>query len=772
MPPSYAANPAQFTQSEQAIILNWTRAGAPDWKNTSPTRPQRRFISNAEIIQNIDRDLGVTDADRRKDTRYFTLTHLYNAGVSDTEITAYRDGLRRLLNSLSWEGEIINPVTIDPEQTIFRINLKRYGWKAATWQTILSSHPYNIHVADASFDAVCTKTDCEMPFVRADWFVTHAALPPLYHDILELPSGKDADVQLEKLVLDKRGSRDANQDIDESPGERVWRAGFRKSGVSANNRVVEWHTSLYGYYWKSYDFADVTGFQNIKVHPLDYQRAGGEIIFGLPNGLQGYMLVGRDGSRLDVAPSNIVSNDRSTTKDKNIYNGLSCMSCHTQGMIDGFDMDEVRNAVSEFPDSETRKQSLKIYADRTQMQALLDSGKKRFRDALAKLNSVAGTNEPIVAPAEKFQGDVDSDLAAAELGLSPAKFQEIITNLNDPILNDFKRGTIARKSWEEQIGLVVEKTPGANYVALKGPSRRLTGAASLTVSRQSPDAGTLVDEVLPGVDKSERGHKVAGDKTETGEFASQLWRAATCGGWFSRVREQDLASAGECCAEQECRGRWAAATAVGATEAVWWKQKGRWLPCFQYSGHGPMMSYARNREPMLELPGAALGTLPDGRFVYTPNLPVANTAIIDAWSSEKSADSQLGRVQFPNDTEVFSARMSPSGRQICWLAYDFSKSDSGSELASRMTRTFRMFTGNPYPAVCFVAWLSNTDGSDLHVVIQNQEAGLMYSLFTTDYDEYIGPTGDEIAWSCDSQFFAFIRGNPNGKRQLYVCKAD
>jgi len=33
--------------------------------------PQRRFISNAEILQNIDRDLGAADADRRKDTRYF-----------------------------------------------------------------------------------------------------------------------------------------------------------------------------------------------------------------------------------------------------------------------------------------------------------------------------------------------------------------------------------------------------------------------------------------------------------------------------------------------------------------------------------------------------------------------------------------------------------------------------------------------------------------------------------------------------------------------------
>jgi mono/diheme cytochrome c family protein len=488
MPPAYASNPVPLTPAEQAVVLKWIQAGAPDWKNIQQARPQRHFITNAEILQNISRDLANQNGNE-KDTRYFTLTHLYNAGVSDTEIKAYRDGLKRLINSLSWEGDIIIPQAIDPEQTIFRINLKKYGWKASTWQTILQAYPYNIRLSDASFAEVCTTTDCELPFIRADWFVTHAALPPLYHDILELPSGKGSDVQLEKRVLDVRGTRDANQDITESPGERVWRSGFRKSGVSANNRVVEWHTSLYGYYWKSYDFADVTGFQNIKEHPLDFQRAGGEIIFGLPNGLQGYMLVKADGTRLDVAPSNIVSNDRATTKDKQIYNGLSCMGCHTQGMIDGFDIEEVRSAIVNFPQGETRRQGLQLYADRAQMQQLLDDGKKRYRDALAKLNSVAGTNEPIVALAERFQGDVDAELAAAEVGLSTAKFQQIVASLNDPVLNDLKDGKIARKSWEEQISLVVEKLSGARYVtAVQAPLNPQPQA----VAKISPEDGATI----------------------------------------------------------------------------------------------------------------------------------------------------------------------------------------------------------------------------------------------------------------------------------------
>jgi len=124
----------------------------------------------------------------------------------------------------------------------------------------------------------------------------------------------------------------------------------------------------------------------------------------------------------------------------------------------------VRNAVVNFPDGETRTQSLKLYADRAQMQQLFNDGKKRYGDSLAKLNSVAGTSEPIVVLAEKFQGDVDAELAAAELGLSTAKYQEIVTTLNGPVLNDLKTGQIARTSCEEQINLVVGTMLGATHV--------------------------------------------------------------------------------------------------------------------------------------------------------------------------------------------------------------------------------------------------------------------------------------------------------------------
>ena len=161
-----------------------------------------------------------------------------------------------------------------------------------------------------------------IPSVHIDWFIAQASLPPLYHDLLSLPS---TDKELETRL-----GVDVDSNLRNAPGVRVWRAGFNNSGVSNNNRMVERHRSIHGAYWKSYDFAGSVGTQNIFNHPLDFTHDGGEVIFNLPNGLQGYYLVNATGSRLDAAPINIVSNPAAS--DPTVRNGLSCFGCHTEGM--------------------------------------------------------------------------------------------------------------------------------------------------------------------------------------------------------------------------------------------------------------------------------------------------------------------------------------------------------------------------------------------------------------------------------------------------------
>ena len=94
-------------------------------------------------------------------------------------------------------------------------------------------------------------------------------------------------------------------------------AAFNRSGVSQNNRLIEWHKFAYGSYWKSYDFGGNVGRQNLFEHPLgpgtadaEFKHDGGEIIFTLPNGLQGYLLVDGQGKRIDKGPTTIVSDPK------------------------------------------------------------------------------------------------------------------------------------------------------------------------------------------------------------------------------------------------------------------------------------------------------------------------------------------------------------------------------------------------------------------------------------------------------------------------------
>ena len=440
---------AQPQLSAQSIdtIRNWILAGAPDWAATSTT--DRQFISPGEILNTIETHLMSLPSFDRAFARYFTLTHLYNAGETAQALEAYRNGLSKLVNSLSWGIEVINPQPIDPQGAIFYIDLRHYEWDVNDgWTQIEGEYPYHI-----PFDAptqtalreqltrLQTEMNCDIPSVHIDWFLATASLPPLYHDLLSLP--------LTDRELETRLEVDVVRNLLNAPGVRVRRAGFNDSGVSNNNRVVERHTSRYGAYWKSYDFAGSVGTQNIFTHPLDFTHDGGEVVFNLPNGLQGYYLANASGFRLDEAPINIVSNPAAS--DPTVRNGLSCMGCHTEGMK--IFEDEVRPVIeSNATPAYDKAQALRLYVEQSEMDALVEEDMERYRGALEATGGVFGDIEPISRFHEAFQGAVDAAHAAAVVGLETEAFQEKIRE-NIGLQNigllalDSENGSMKRDTW-------------------------------------------------------------------------------------------------------------------------------------------------------------------------------------------------------------------------------------------------------------------------------------------------------------------------------------
>jgi hypothetical protein len=211
--------------------------------------------------------------------------------------------------------------------------------------------------------------------------------------------------------------------------ERVARAGFNGSGVSRNNRLLERHKSGYGYYWKSYDFAGNAERKNLFEYPLgpgsgkdEFEHDGGEIIFSLPNGLQGYFLADAEGHRLDKGPVAIVSDPK--RPDRAVENGLSCMSCHARGLISKDDQVGAHAIANKTAFDETRqKVILALYKPKDEFQGLIDRDAKLFQEvvnqSLGKPKEAAlPVTEPVAALASLFEQELDKTMLAAEAGLT------------------------------------------------------------------------------------------------------------------------------------------------------------------------------------------------------------------------------------------------------------------------------------------------------------------------------------------------------------------
>ncbi len=400
----------ELEAEEKAALRNWVVNGAPAW---SEAAVERSFITESSILDQIQSDLSTTTERSRAYLRYFSISHLYNARVPESELEDYRGAISKLINSLSRRPDITRPFAIDTLRTVFRIDLRDYDWTSATWNQLIAGYPYAVRTSDAETINRLSGS-FGVPYLRADWFVAKASASPLYYQLLNLPATL--------LELERQLGIDVDRDLVEE--KNVIRAGIRTSGVSQNNRILERHVSPHGAYWKSFDFRNNLNGQNIFRDPLRFSAAGSEIIFNLPNGLQAYYLADSRGVRLNGAPINIVA-DRNNPDDPVIINGRSCMSCHFAGMKTL--KDDVRPVVDNLnladPD---RDRVLALYSMQETIDKWIEKDSERFKTALEKTGArlPRGTNtESISALSRKFHAELSVSEAAAEAGLEVDEFQ-------------------------------------------------------------------------------------------------------------------------------------------------------------------------------------------------------------------------------------------------------------------------------------------------------------------------------------------------------------
>jgi WD40 repeat protein len=421
-PPGESPRPSA---ADVALIKEWIEAGAP------PVRAavERPVLSEAALYDRILADLDRLDPRSRRFTRYFSLLPLANAGHGPDELQTYRNALSKLLNSLSWHPRITLPKAVDPEGLLLRIDLRDYQWDANLWNRLLAEYPYGVLHDTAMARAVLVATATRMPCVRLDWFVATASRPPLYYDLLQIPTNA--------AELERQLRVDVNLDIQQ---ERVARAGFNGSGISRNNRILERHDAQTGAYWRTYDFEAVPqnllernillpDRRNVFAYPLgpgasenQFLHAGGETIFNLPNGLQGYMLVNASNQRIDKGPTAIVSDAK--RPDRAVEVGISCLSCHAGGI--NFKDDQIRDHVAKNAKSFSRGDAALVralYVPKERMRALMEEDAARFRKALEKSGNKVSPAEVIMTMALRYEADVDLPTLAAEAGVKAEELQ-------------------------------------------------------------------------------------------------------------------------------------------------------------------------------------------------------------------------------------------------------------------------------------------------------------------------------------------------------------
>lgn len=487
MPP--ADSQPRPTAKEVELLRRWIETGAP----LPEALPSRPWVSDSEVFQAILGDLEKFPSCNRRFLRYFTLHTLYNAGLGDDELQTYRLAVSKLVNSLSWHPEITRPEPVDERRLVLRVDLRDFFWDAALWNRLLSEYPYAVETGSVVERLVAVQTACRLPVVRADWFLATASRAPLYYDLLQLPTTTQE--------LERQLRIDSLLNIQQL---RVARAGFNNSGVARNNRLIERHYAAHGAYWRTYDFEEIPASlversnlipdrRNLFAYPLgpgnlenQFLHAGGEIIFNLPNGLQGFMLANARSERINKGPIQLVSDPR--RPDRAVECAVSCFGCHYTGILPK--SDRIR-AFVEQNQRHFSRQDLEtiraLYVPDEVMRKLMEKDMARFRQAVEKTGGRITAAEPILLATLRYEANQELAEVAAEIGLPPhtfrRKLQELATQSSgstvaEAISRNFGQlllpdGTVSRAAIVQSSGDLVQQLRGLRLLNTQGITNTL-----------------------------------------------------------------------------------------------------------------------------------------------------------------------------------------------------------------------------------------------------------------------------------------------------------
>ncbi|WP_312361784.1 c-type cytochrome [Ensifer sp.] len=484
------------TDTEVKVLEDWINSlNDKDLPQAAAAKPDRSrpILTYDAFVALALKDISKVSALDRPYMRYFSYRDQYNGmmGCEDDATFMKRmdvlaGGFKKLLNSLSYGPTLALPAEVDGTNGLLvRVDLRDLQWDSADYDFLAKRYFYGVDPKSVpSLQALATETGTPLPIMRIDWFMSNGARPEIYNRLMRLPT------QIHELETRFK------IDVDDNIRRRnVLRAGFAdgSSGVSDHNRMLERHDMPFGgYYWKSYDFAGDAGKQVLKRFPhgpkalgaldaglVPFEHDGGEMIFSLPNGLQGYYLSTAAGKQLDVGPTTIVSfRQRPIGKGVEIINARSCFDCHADGILSKRDQLREHIATSTLFSKDQQDVLLAMYVKQEELDEAYRKDRERFVDALQKLGATEATPdgglqskhapgdaEIVTYFADKYEDELDFDALAAEFDMTPQQFSEAVKRVSDVdvlrlgldwVTTLEAGGTVPRNEVEQQYALLLQ----------------------------------------------------------------------------------------------------------------------------------------------------------------------------------------------------------------------------------------------------------------------------------------------------------------------------
>lgn len=441
MPPSGFLAPTDDEIEQVALFVN-------GWEGPEPELPEicsNSLITFDNLFQQMQSDLVNLDSDDRRFIRYLTIANRYNAGVCGAELDVERWAMSKMVNSLSNEPRIEAPLAIDEGATLFRIDIRDYGWDRDLsvngqnfddgWEAIVGTSPYAVPFEGDEADFAVFATETSVPLLYADALVDASSVGELYYALLEIPNTSNE--LLDDLQIDVEENRERGEAI---------RAGTTLSGISRSDRLVERHDIGAGRersFWQSFDFGEGSN-DSIFVDPLDFEEGESEVIYTLINGLQAYVIYDGDGNALEESA---VLFD-TLQDDFRVKTAVSCMTCHARGPL------QVRDEVREYAETasilsfsaQEREAILELYPGEDRFDEAVVEDRDVYQRALRDAGVPTNISDPISDTFVRFNRDVTILDAAADLGVTEELLRDNIRRL-DPVLGRLTALSIDRNDF-------------------------------------------------------------------------------------------------------------------------------------------------------------------------------------------------------------------------------------------------------------------------------------------------------------------------------------